>query len=117
VPGPKRDKWGRLIAFRFLKIFIIKPLDEFHDLLISIADSDEQTVLPLKPLGARDFRTVRKRAGKFFFEKKNQKTSPGRCARTKLQRIKVFCFFFPKKKRLLAFLQNASSRTSRSNTR
>jgi hypothetical protein len=77
VPGPKRDGWETLIAFRFLKIFIIKPLDEFHDLLISIADSDEQTVLPLNSLGARDFRPVRNRARKFFFEKKTKKPPPG----------------------------------------
>jgi hypothetical protein len=59
----------------------------------------------------------------FFFEKKNQKTSPGCFARLKRQRRrhpnarmpaalgatrakhprKVFCFFFSKKKRFLPF--------------
>jgi hypothetical protein len=46
----------------------------------------------------------------FFFEKKNQKTFPGaarRLSRAPNQRgaahLKVFCFFFSKKKRFLLF--------------
>jgi hypothetical protein len=51
-----------------------------------------------------DQETYRKKSKRFFFEKKNQKTFRNALSSSNLIKLKVFCFFFSKKKGFFSVL-------------